>query len=77
MMQTILYIVLITIFLGFSVVSFLIWRKFNPIIRKMMENLDRMGKTSPKTTFYNNNDEMRRQIKEIQDYIRSKSKKNK
>ena len=76
-MQTILYIVLITIFLGFSVVSFLIWRKFNPIIRKMMENLDRMGKTSPKTTFYSNNDEMRRQIKEIQDYIRSKSKKNK
>jgi len=77
MMQTILYIVLITIFLGFSVVSFLIWRKFNPIIRKMMENLDRMGKTSPKTTFYSNNDEMRRQIKEIQDYIKSKSKKNK
>lgn len=76
-MQTILYIVLITIFLGFSVVSFLIWRKFNPIIRKMMENLDRMGKTSPKTTFYSNNDEMRRQIKEIQDYIKSKSKKNK
>jgi DNA modification methylase len=75
MMQTILYIVLITILLGFLVISFLIWRRFNPIIRKMMENLDKMGKTSPKTTFYSNNDEMKRQIKEIQDFIKSKSKK--
>jgi DUF438 domain-containing protein len=76
-MLTILYIVIISILLVFLVSGFLIWRKFNPIIRKMMENLDRMGKTSPKTTFYSNNDEMRRQIKEIQDYIKSKSKKNK
>ena len=75
-MQTILYIVLISIFLGFLVVSFLIWRRFSPIIRKMMENLDKMGKTSPKTTFYSNNDEMKRQIKEIQDFIKSKTKKN-
>ena len=75
MMQTILYIVLITILLGFSVVVFLIWRRFNPIIRKMMENLDKMGKTSPKTTVYNNNYKMKQQIKEIQDYIRSKTKK--
>jgi DNA modification methylase len=75
MMQTILYITLITILLGFLVVVFLIWRKFNPIIRKMMENLEKMGKTSPKTTFYSNNIEMKRQIKEIQDYIRCKSKK--
>ncbi len=74
-MQTILYIVLITILLGFSVVVFLIWRRFNPIIRKMMENLDKMGKTSPKTTVYNNNYKMKQQIKEIQDYIRSKTKK--
>ena len=41
----------------------------------MMENLEKMGKTSPKTPFYSNNMEMKRQIKEIQDYIRSKSKK--
>jgi large-conductance mechanosensitive channel len=75
MMQTILYIVLITILLGFLVISFLIWRRFNPIIRKMMENLDKMGKTSPKTTVYNNNYKMKQQIKEIQDYIRSKTKK--
>ena len=75
MMQTILYIVLITILLGFSVVVFLIWRKFNPIIRKMMENLEKMGKTSPKTTVYNNNYKMKQQIKEIQDFIKSKSKK--
>jgi len=75
MMQTILYIVLISIFLGFLVVSFLIWRRFSPIIRKMMENLDKMGKTSPKTTVYNNNYKMKQQIKEIQDYIRSKTKK--
>jgi DNA modification methylase len=75
MMQTILYITLITILLGFLVVVFLIWRKFNPIIRKMMENLDKMGKTSPKTTVYNNNYKMKQQIKEIQDYIRSKTKK--
>ncbi len=74
-MQTILYIVLITILLGFLVISFLIWRRFNPIIRKMMENLDKMGKTSPKTTVYNNNYKMKQQIKEIQDYIRSKTKK--
>ena len=74
-MQTILYIVLIAILLGFSVVVFLIWRRFNPIIRKMMENLDKMGKTSPKTTVYNNNYKMKQQIKEIQDYIRSKTKK--
>ena len=74
-MQTILYIVLITILLGFSVVAFLIWRRFNPIIRKMMENLDKMGKTSPKTTVYNNNYKMKQQIKEIQDYIKSKTKK--
>lgn len=74
-MQTILYIVLISIFLGFLVVSFLIWRRFSPIIRKMMENLDKMGKTSPKTTVYNNNYKMKQQIKEIQDYIRSKTKK--
>jgi hypothetical protein len=40
------------------VVAFLIWRRFNPIIRKMMENLDKMGKTSPKTTVYNNNYKM-------------------
>jgi hypothetical protein len=75
MMQTILYIVLITILLGLSVVVFLIWRRFNQIILKIMENLDKMGKTSPKTTFYSNNDEMKRQIKEIQDFIKSKSKK--
>jgi large-conductance mechanosensitive channel len=75
MMQTILYITLITILLGFLVVVFLIWRKFNPIIRKMMENLEKMGKTTPKTTVYNNNYKMKQQIKEIQDYIRSKTKK--
>jgi hypothetical protein len=57
------------------VVAFLIWRRFNPIIRKMMENLDKMGKTSPKTTVYNNNYKMKQQIKEIQDYIKSKTKK--
>ena len=74
-MLTILYIVIISILLIFLVSGFLIWRKFNPIIRKMMENLEKMGKTTPKTTIYNNNYEMRRQIKEIQDYIRSKTKK--
>ena len=74
-MLTILYIVMISILLVFLVSGFLIWRKFNPIIRKMMENLEKMGKTTPKTTIYNNNYEMRRQIKEIQDYIRSKTKK--
>ena len=74
-MLTILYIVMISILLVFLVSGFLIWRKFNPIIRKMMENLEKMGKTAPKTTIYNNNHEMRRQIKEIQDYIRSKTKK--
>lgn len=66
---------MISILLVFLVSGFLIWRKFNPIIRKMMENLEKMGKTTPKTTIYNNNYEMRRQIKEIQDYIRSKTKK--
>jgi hypothetical protein len=75
MMLTILYIVIISILLVFLVSGFLIWRKFNPIIRKMMENLEKMGKTTPKTTIYNNNYEMRRQIKEIQDYIKSKTKK--
>lgn len=75
MMQTILFIVLITILILFSVGVFLIWRRFNPIIRKMMENLDKMGKTTPKTTIYNNNFKMRQQIKEIQDYIRLKTKK--
>jgi len=75
MMLTILYIVMISILLVFLVSGFLIWRKFNPIIRKMMENLEKMGKTTPKTTIYNNNYEMRRQIKEIQDYIKSKTKK--
>jgi nitrate/TMAO reductase-like tetraheme cytochrome c subunit len=75
MMLTILYIVIISILLIFLVSGFLIWRKFNPIIRKMMENLEKMGKTTPKTTIYNNNYEMRRQIKEIQDYIKSKTKK--
>ena len=74
-MLTILYIVIISIVLVFLVSGFLIWRKFNPIIRKMMENLEKMGKTTPKTTIYNNNYEMRRQIKEIQDYIKSKTKK--
>lgn len=74
-MLTILYIVMISILLVFLVSGFLIWRKFNPIIRKMMENLEKMGKTTPKTTIYNNNYEMRRQIKEIQDYIKSKTKK--
>lgn len=74
-MLTILYIVMISILLVFLVAGFLIWRKFNPIIRKMMENLEKMGKTTPKTTIYNNNYEMRRQIKEIQDYIKSKTKK--
>ena len=74
-MLTILYIVMISIFLVFLVSGFLIWRKFNPIIRKMMENLEKMGKTTPKTTIYNNNYEMRRQIKEIKDYIKSKTKK--
>jgi nitrate/TMAO reductase-like tetraheme cytochrome c subunit len=75
MMVTILYIVIISMLLIFLVTGFLIWRKFNPIIRKMMENLEKMGKTTPKTTIYNNNYEMRRQIKEIQDYIKSKTKK--
>ena len=75
MMLTILYIVIISILLIFLVTGFLIWRKFNPIIRKMMENLEKMGKTTPKTTIYNNNYEMKRQIKEIQDYIKSKTKK--
>ena len=74
-MLTILYIVIISILLVLLVSGFLIWRKFNPIIRKMMENLEKMGKTTPKTTIYNNNYEMRRQIKEIQDYIKSKTKK--
>ena len=74
-MVTILYIVIISMLLIFLVTGFLIWRKFNPIIRKMMENLEKMGKTTPKTTIYNNNYEMRRQIKEIQDYIKSKTKK--
>jgi hypothetical protein len=74
-MLTILYIVIISILLIFLVTGFLIWRKFNPIIRKMMENLEKMGKTTPKTTIYNNNYEMKRQIKEIQDYIKSKTKK--
>ena len=74
-MLTILYIVIISILLIFLVAGFLIWRKFNPIIRKMMENLEKMGKTTPKTTIYNNNYEMRRQIKEIQDYIKYKTKK--
>lgn len=66
---------MISILLVFLVSGFLIWKKFNPIIRKMMENLEKMGKTTPKTTIYNNNYEMRRQIKEIKDYIKSKTKK--
>lgn len=74
-MLTILYIVIISILLIFLVAGFLIWRKFNPIIRKMMENLEKMGKTTPKTTIYDNNYKMRQQIKEIQDYIKSKTNK--
>lgn len=74
-MQTIFLTVMISVLLLFIVVSFLIWRRFRPIIRKMMENLDKMGKTSPKNTFQNNNNEMKRQIKEIQDFIKSKTKK--
>lgn len=75
MMQTILFIVLIIIFISFFVGVFLIWRRFNPIIRKIMENLDKMGKTTPKTTIYNNNHKMKQQIKEIKDYIKLKTKK--
>jgi hypothetical protein len=75
MMLVILYIVIISILLIFLVVGFLIWRKFSPIIRKMMENLEKMAPISPKTTVYNNNFKMKQQIKEIQDYIRSKTKK--
>jgi hypothetical protein len=41
----------------------------------MMENLEKMAPISPKTTVYNNNFKMKQQIKEIQDYIRSKTKK--
>jgi hypothetical protein len=54
---------------------FLIWRKINPILRKMMENFEKMGKTHPKTTFYDNNMKMKQQIDEIKEYIRLKSKK--
>lgn len=75
MILVILYIVIISILLIFLVVGFLIWRKFSPIIRKMMENLEKMAPISPKTTVYNNNFKMKQQIKEIQDYIRSKTKK--
>ena len=75
MMLTILYIVLITILLVFSVGMFLIWRKINPILRKMMENFEKMGKTHTKTTFYYNNMKMKQQIDEIKEYIRLKSKK--
>ena len=71
-MLTILYIVMISILLIFLVFGFLIWRKFNPIIRKMMENLEKMGKTTPKTTIYNNNFKMRQQIKEIQETLQTK-----
>jgi hypothetical protein len=74
-MLVILYIVIISILLIFLVVGLLIWRKFSPIIRKMMENLEKMAPISPKTTVYNNNFKMKQQIKEIQDYIRSKTKK--
>jgi len=74
-MITILYITLITISLIFFVGIFLIWRKFLPIIKIMMENLKKMNNitTNIKNEGYTN--VMKQQIKEIQDYINIKIKK--
>ena len=74
-MITILYITLIVISLVFFVGIFLIYRKFAPIIKKMMENLEKLNNISPniKTEGYRN--VMKEQIKEIQDYINKKIKK--
>jgi predicted PurR-regulated permease PerM len=74
-MITILYITLIVITLVFFVGIFLIYRKFAPIIKKMMENLEKLNNINPniKTEGYRN--VMKEQIKEIQDYINIKIKK--
>lgn len=74
-MITILLIVITLILLVFFVGIFFIWKRFNPLIRKVLDNLDKTTKISSKTPFYGNNMEMKQQIKVIQDYINSKTKK--
>ena len=75
MMITILLIVIILILLVFFVGIFFIWKRFNPLIRKIIDNLNKTTKISSKNPFYGNNMVMKQQIKEIQDFIKSKSKK--
>ena len=74
-MITILYITLITISLIFFVGIFLIWRKFLPIIKIMMENLKKMNNITPNIKNEGYRNVMKEQIKEIQDYINKKIKK--
>ncbi len=74
-MIIILYITLITISLIFFVGIFLIWRKFLPIIKIMMENLKKMNNITPNIKNEGYTNVMKQQIKEIQDYINIKIKK--
>ena len=74
-MITILYITLITISLIFFVGIFLIWKKFLPIIKIMMENLKKMNNITPNIKNEGYRNVMKEQIKEIQDYINKKIKK--
>jgi hypothetical protein len=74
-MITILYITLITISLIFFVGIFLIWKKFLPIIKIMMENLKKMNNITPNIKNEGYRNVMKEQIKEIQDYINIKIKK--
>ena len=74
-MITILYITLIVITLVFFVGIFLMYRKFAPIIKKMMENLEKLNNISPNIKNEGYRNVMKEQIKEIQDYINKKIKK--
>lgn len=74
-MITILYITLIVITLIFFVGIFLIWKKFLPIIKIMMENLKKMNNITPNIKNEGYRNVMKEQIKEIQDYINIKIKK--
>jgi hypothetical protein len=74
-MITILYITLIVITLVFFVGIFLIWKKFLPIIKIMMENLKKMNNITPNIKNEGYRNVMKEQIKEIQDYINIKIKK--
>ena len=74
-MITILYITLITISLIFFVGIFLIWKKFLPIIKIMMENLKKMNNITPNIKNEGYRNVMKEQNKEIQDYINIKIKK--